>query len=65
MRTLMAWFYFILGDVASRTLNPTLGHWFEWPYRLYSWLMGKSIDWQGRGPNGPWSDPPPNDLEWN
>lgn len=55
MRILFSWALYWTGDLVSRTIvNRTLGHYFEWPYRLYSRLMCWACDLQGDNPRGPW-----------
>lgn len=53
MRAAAAWTLFWLGDMVSKTIEPALGRWFEWPYLIYHRLMCWSDDIQGDGP-GPW-----------
>lgn len=53
-RGAIAWGFYWAGDLWDRATAYWLQQWFEWPYRVYSWLMLKSDDWQGDG-DGPWS----------
>ena len=53
MRFLMAWAFFLVGDLVSRPM-----YWsskLAWLYRPYNWLMVTSHEIQGDG-TGPWKD---------
>lgn len=55
-KTILSWALYWTGDVLARTIvNHTLGHYFEWPYRLYSRCMITALNLQGDDPKGPWS----------
>ncbi len=57
VRVAAAWALYWMGDWWwSIAVNRGLGNWFEWPYRLYNWFLGKSVDLQGDN-EGPWGDP--------
>jgi hypothetical protein len=47
VRSMMAWTCFWLGDGVSEIIIPAFGRRFEWPNRLFQWLMGASACWQG------------------
>lgn len=58
-RIILSWVSYWMGHGVSRAVEPVFGHWFEWPHRLYSWLMVKSDDLQSEDPRGPWSPSSP------
>jgi len=58
IRIALAWACFGIGDVISHTLEPVLGRWFEWPYRVYNALMVWSGDLQSNDQRGPWGRQP-------
>ena len=39
------------------------GHYWEWPYRVYSWFALQSDEWQGDLKGGPWSPVEPEPSE--
>jgi hypothetical protein len=55
MRIAASWACYWAGDLVSKTVEPVLGHWFEWPYRTYNRLMNWADRLQGDDPRGPWS----------
>lgn len=62
IRIALSWAFYWSGDLVCRTIvNRTLGHWFEWPYRFYSWLMRTALALQGDDPRGPWLPAEPSD----
>ena len=61
MKLLFSWTCYWIGDAISRTIEPVFGR-FGWPYRIYNWLMIRSVDLQGDDPRGPWSEPSPITL---
>lgn len=55
-RIAIAWVLYLAGDLWCRAaVNRTLGHWFEWPYRVYNRFMVTAFRVQGDGP-GPWEN---------
>ena len=60
IRVGLSWILYWMGDLVFETIvKRTLGHYFEWPYRVYSQLMKWSLDVQGDDPRGPWREPEP------
>lgn len=53
----LSWVCWMIGHAVSLTIEPILGHWFEWPYRLYNTFMVWSSDLQGDSTSGPWEEP--------
>jgi hypothetical protein len=54
LRILLSWVCFGTGDLVSRFIEPLLGRWYEWPYRIYNMLMTCSSDLQSNDARGPW-----------
>ncbi len=55
MNIALSWVLYWIGHAITRTIEPVLGHRFEWPYRIYNWVMVTSADLQGDDRRGPWS----------
>lgn len=56
MRVALSWMFYYAGDLWERATYSNLQNWFEWPYRVYQWLMCCAHDLQGDDPRGPWRD---------
>jgi hypothetical protein len=53
---------FGLGEVADwLAMNKYVGRW-EWPYSVYSWLMGKSLQLDDKYSLGQWTKPDEKDT---
>ena len=55
MRILLSWICFYIGDFVWGVVEPILGRWFQWPYRLYNKFMIWSEVLQGDDKRGPWT----------
>ena len=54
-RVALSWACYRSGELwCDIAVRRGLGHYFEWPYRIYNRLMIWSFNLQNYGPGGPW-----------